>query len=801
MSGEADAGGEKHEPVRINQKTRWRRWFSAALTAAGRLPGKMVPRWTFAAVTLAPVLFAVAWLVPGTGLLLAGRLVPLPMIIIFVPLAVAACYFAMRLLPVAWPEPGTSGKSRRVPSVALLAMMAVAAGFGVWQAYYHSEQLFTADGPGVYLQYGYWIAEHGTARIPASAAAFGGAGGLDFATRGFTVSGGFLRPAYLPGLPLMLAGGTWVGGLSGALLTPAVLGGCALLSFAGLAGRLCGAWWGLAAELVLAVSLPEIYTSRTPFSEPLVQILLFGGLCLFIDSLVVRDWFPDRGGLALAGLGGLALGLTVLASIGSLGVLLPVFPALAVLSVARRPQATPFGLGLLAGIGIGTSAAFVLARSYLSTLSPQLHLIGLCVVGFGALTVVAAAMARAQSRVRRVFAFNVRFLWFKGERVALPSLRGLAQWVALVLPTFVLVGLAERPYFQVVRGQTDPAMIRAVAALQRLERLPVDGFRQYYESSLYWVLWYIGVPALLLACAGASTLGRRLVQAVLEGRSDPDSAPVSVVRLWGLPFVLIGWSVVAVLWDPAVVPWQPLASHRLVPVVLPGLVLLAVWVSWWLSARASALGASQPVVIAVGICCVLALAIPALVTTLNPSLAAQSSVGPESSGLSKLVSRVRLNGVGASATYGGSVAAASALCADIGSSASVLFMDSSTAGAFAPTVRGLCGQPAAVVVSAPSVSSDASFAAQIEQTVNSIRRVGRRPVLVGPTRASVSLSGVVPRQAVALRTSGDAETLTGAPAGTWPATYSVWVAVVGGQALSGRFRADEKPPPAFDGQS
>ena len=87
MSGEADAGGEKHEPVRINQKTRWRRWFSAALTAAGRLPGKMVPRWTFAAVTLAPVLFAVAWLVPGTGLLLAGRLVPLPMIIIFVPLA------------------------------------------------------------------------------------------------------------------------------------------------------------------------------------------------------------------------------------------------------------------------------------------------------------------------------------------------------------------------------------------------------------------------------------------------------------------------------------------------------------------------------------------------------------------------------------------------------------------------------------------------------------------------------------------------------------------------------------------
>ena len=33
-------------------------------------------------------------------MLLAGRLLPVPMVIIFVPLAVALCYFAMRRLPV-----------------------------------------------------------------------------------------------------------------------------------------------------------------------------------------------------------------------------------------------------------------------------------------------------------------------------------------------------------------------------------------------------------------------------------------------------------------------------------------------------------------------------------------------------------------------------------------------------------------------------------------------------------------------------------------------------------------------------
>ena len=98
------------------------------------------------------------------------------------------------------------------------------------------------------------------------------------------------------------------------------------------------------------------------------------------------------------------------------------------------------------------------------------------------------------------------------------------------LPVVVLIGLAERPYLQTVRGQTDPAMIRQVAALQRLERLPVDGLRQYYESSLYWVFWYLGVPAVLLACAGAAALGRRLVQAVLEGRLSSLPPPRSLRR-------------------------------------------------------------------------------------------------------------------------------------------------------------------------------------------------------------------------------------------------------------------------------
>src|SRR5215469_1102516 len=66
-----------------------------------RLP---VPGPAFAAITVAPALLAVAWLVPGTGMLLAGRLRAVPMLIIFVPLAVALFDFAMGRLPANWPR-------------------------------------------------------------------------------------------------------------------------------------------------------------------------------------------------------------------------------------------------------------------------------------------------------------------------------------------------------------------------------------------------------------------------------------------------------------------------------------------------------------------------------------------------------------------------------------------------------------------------------------------------------------------------------------------------------------------------
>ena len=164
-----------------------------------------------------------------------------------------------------------------MPWWALAATVAVAAGFAVWQFAENSQQIIVLRDPATYLQFAYWIAGHGSTRIPQSLQAFGGAHqGLTFSSLGFYSSGTSVVPQFMAGLPMTLAIGVWAGGQLGAVAMAPFIGACAVLAFAGLAGRLVGARWAPAAALVLAVSLPEQYTSRTTFSETLAQVLLYG---------------------------------------------------------------------------------------------------------------------------------------------------------------------------------------------------------------------------------------------------------------------------------------------------------------------------------------------------------------------------------------------------------------------------------------------------------------------------------------------------------------------------------------------
>ena len=384
----------------------------------------------------------------------------------------------------------------------------------------------------------------------------------------------------MAGLPMALAIGVWAGGPLGAAAMAPVLGACAVLAFAGLVGGVAGARWAPAAALVLAVSLPQQYTSRTTFSETLAQVMLYGGLCMLADSFVLpggrhaaaRAGPPSwRDGPApnvtLAFFAGLGLGLTLLIRIDGLSDLLPAIPFVGILLVRRRPQGIPFGIGLFIGAAYGFADGYLPSRPYLDSIGPSLRPLAMIALGAVALTVI--GMGVMSGRRPRSW---LRFLF------GAPPLRWLPE-AAAALTVLAVVGFAVRPYFQTVRGETDPATISYVAELQRLAHLAVDPTRQYSEDSPYWVMVHrrpggdsrrhrprAARPAVPQGAAD---------QAGQRSRADLGAAPDD--HLMG-----DGEHCAASRHHPRPALGQP---RRLVPVVLPGLILAAIWASAWIKER------------------------------------------------------------------------------------------------------------------------------------------------------------------------------------------------------------------------
>src|SRR5215471_19338570 len=445
----------------------------AAADTAGRL---------LARLSVLPVLLATAWLLAGLPLLLVDRFTQLLMLAVAVPLAAVLCYLGLRWLPGRWPRalPVPGPQRGRTPWWAVAGVIAVAAAFGIYQLIYHSQQIIVVRDPASYFQFAYWIAHHGSLPIPQARAAFGGTHQvLQFNSPAFYQVGGAIVPQFMAGLPMVLAAGFWIGGVATAVTVAPLLGACAVLTFGGLAARLTGPRWAPLAALALALSLPEQVTSRSAYSEPLVQILFLGGLCLVIDSLEGR-----AGAKVIAALGGLALGLMLLVRIDGASDILPVIPYCGILLLSRRRQAVPLLGGLLAGALCGAVDGLVLSRPYLAHIRSSLVPLALV----GAVVVIATALV-------------VAVLWRRG----LPRVRG--NWLpnaAALLPVVVVILFTARAYLHQVSNQP----IQATATSQQLASWVV----QYYMISLRWVFWYAGVPAVLLGTLGAALLARRCVR-------------------------------------------------------------------------------------------------------------------------------------------------------------------------------------------------------------------------------------------------------------------------------------------------
>ncbi|MBB5074781.1 hypothetical protein [Nonomuraea endophytica] len=732
-----------------------------------------------ATASLLPALAVAGWLLAGLPLLMAGAFRPVFTVVLALPVIALLCWAGLRLLPEAVEATG-----RQTAGV-----LTIAVGSGVFNAIFHSEQLIVRRDPATYAQYTAWIAEHGSLPIPYQEQAFGGPDpALVFDSVGFFDFGGAVVPQFMPGPPMLFSAADWLGGL---LLGPPVLGALAVLTVGGVAARLAGGRWAPVAALAFAVSMPILYTSRTTFSEIPSLILLFGGLSLAHDALT-RIWTPhptgrprvlaaggktrgttathvlprqedpavpgsgstasattgdaktltseeaapelstaaDGSGSAgavpggvrwVAGLAGLVFGLATLVRIDGLRDVLPVL-AFAGLLVAMSRFRRPVGVlglpllgGLVVGVGLGFLAAYTFARPYLAYLSrsvvPLLLICGVVLV----LTVVGTAVAPRLARIR------------------LP--RRLPE-IGAALVALVMVGFAVRPWVQTVHRQPvsgdDVRTARFIEQTQKANGLPVDGTRLYFDESLYWVIWYVGVPVVVLATVAAAVLVRRLLR---------DASAFE----WLLPLAVIGWTTVTTLLRPEITPDQPWAARRLVPVVIPGLIVLAVWGLDWVRDKIRRLGyGSRVQAWTAGVGTVLIL-VPPVIT----------SIGTAFTPIER-----------------GERAAVEAMCRAIPRDASVLIIERVTADRFTQVVRGMCGVPAADV--RREQGSDTARREDVDRLVAGVERAGRTPVILAADADQVRFYGPF-EQVMALSTRQDERSLTEPPNGTWSLRINVWM--------------------------
>src|SRR6185437_5096965 len=269
-----------------------------------------------------------------------------------------------------------------------------------------------------------------------------------------------------------------------------------------------------------------------------------------------------------------------------------------------------------------------------------------------------------------------------------------------------------------------------IALLQRLEGLPIDPTRTYAEDSLYWVIWYIGLPTVLLGGFGLALLVRQCLTALLTWKD-----PVGAWRNWALPLAIFLVGSVAILWQPAIVPDQPWASRRLVVIVLPGLIICALWAAAWLTGHARDRGARVATAAVAGLFCVTALAVPTAATTFGAGFTHSGRSGglrPSAQGLA-----FRRSGVG-------ELAGVEQLCGSIRHDSSVVIVDPLVAARFTQVIRGMCGVPTAWVVGQP--------ASTVERAVSGILSAGRHPVVLGARRRQLSAFGGSPVRVFELST-------------------------------------------------
>jgi hypothetical protein len=652
--------------------------------------------------------------------------------VLVVPLALAHIWRPDVVLPVLLVAAAVAVRVVRelpappVPVWAVVLVVAAALGASVWAGATHAEHVVLRRDAGTYALSAHHLATAHRLDVDVAVAALGGpevvdAPSVTVGSPGFFEvgdgAGTHVVPQFLPATPAWLSIGYWLGGWTGLLLVPAFALGAALLAFGALCARLVGPRWSAVATVALALCQPVLHVGRSTYSETFALLVLLAGLVVLSEATVVGSagrWSRAR---RLGLVAGLVIGGVGLVRVDALREVALLVPFAALLAIRRHGAGAPLAWGLGASTAVAAAWALLVSRPYLGEIAGSL------------LPLAAGAMV--------ITVVSVLWWWLARRGVSLPDgvhRRLPGALAGLVLLAFVV--LACRPLWLVARQSPDDPGSRVVAGLQLRQGLTVDGGRTYAEQTVAWLGWWVGVPVLLLALAGAVLLAYRAGRVLIDGS----------VPAWLGPWVLAVGATVLTLYRPGITPDHPWADRRMVPVVLPAVVLLATGVVAHVVRHARR---RWPVSLLV----VVAVLGPAALLV-PPALASASFLAPR--------------------TERGEVAAVARACAAFEPGETAVLLDSRAANEWTQVLRGPCSVPSLVLRVPRGQSVPASTLALV---VRSISDAGRRPVLVTAESPQPLLAlGASPRQVVDLATTEDQRRLERRPDGLAPLSVDLWIA-------------------------
>lgn len=438
--------------------------------------------------------------------------------------ALIAGYYAHRMSPI--------DSSHERKSFDILTLLAIVL-WVIANIFFTSEHLFVNRDPAAYNTAAIWLTTHENLNIekPTSEKMLDNPNisteSLAYATNPDKPNTLNAHGAHL--LPTLQAVANTAFGIEGILRINILFGATALLAFYGFSRNVTKPRWAFLATTIMALSLPMIFMARDSYTEPLTMAFLFGGLTLLLYAQQSRKYWQWW-------LAGLVLGITALTRIDAYLAFIGIeLVAIALLMVAAKKDRLRLA-GCVMWLGLGMAIGGYLGWLDITLIS-QPYYLGhqpLIIRQFQLMVALAAAGVI-------LVAISWRYNWLRWLNQITTKWRDKTIW-AITGGFFVV--LASRPlWFTGLSDHTNPLSPRT-----------------FSEQTINWIIWYVG-PIIMIAGVIGLTIA---ITRILRGKNNLLMPFIAILSVSSLLYLL----------NPNITGDQVWATRRLLPVVIPGFVLL-----------------------------------------------------------------------------------------------------------------------------------------------------------------------------------------------------------------------------------